>query len=77
MYTQSAWTADLSLGLRWDHRFSKTLKAVSVELAWDQIVLFRQNQLMRWISSQELGALIANQGDLGLSGVHLEASFRF
>ncbi len=77
MFQQSVWTTDMSLGLRWDHQYAKTLRAVSVEIGWNQIVLFKQNQLMRWWSAQELGELISNQGDLALKGFHLEASFRF
>jgi hypothetical protein len=77
IYKQSIWMADITAGIRWSQFYSGTLKHVSVEIAWDQIFLYGQNQHMQFVSSQEKGMMVSNQGDLALIGFHVKAQFDF
>lgn len=77
IFDSSAATADATLGLRWHCMWEGTLKRLSLELAWDQIVLFGQNQFIRFVNPSAKGLFIANQGDLSFQGYHLGARFDF
>lgn len=64
-------------GIRWQRVFSGSLNRVSIELAWDQLLFFSQNQLLRFVSTRAQGQIVSNQGDLSLAGVQLGARFDF
>lgn len=70
-------TCDLSVGLRWEAIYQGALKRVRVDLAWDQVFLYQQNQLVRFTGSGDKGLVLANQGDLSLHGIRLAAGFEF
>jgi len=63
-------------GLRWQTGFSHNRYLLAIELAWDQLILFSQNQLLRFAAAQP-GCVLSNQGDLSLAGVHVGAALRF
>lgn len=77
IYRQSVTLLDGSAGLMWERDFEGTLKRVQVRLGWDQSLYFSQNQLIRFVSGNALGTIVANQGDLSLSGVELSARLDF
>lgn len=77
IYRASSVVLDGSVGLRWLHFLRGRLKRFNVELAWDQWVLFSQNQLLRFVNHTGLGIVIANQGNLSIAGVHVNAGFDF
>ena len=77
VFDLSVSTADITLGIRWEHLWKGTLKRLSLELAWDQILLFGQNQFIRFVNSSAKGVFVSNQGDLSLQGYHIGARFDF
>lgn len=77
VFRSSCFTSDLALGVRWEQRWQGTLKALQLEIAWDLIDLFGQNQFMRFANPSALGNFAANQGDLSLQGYHIGARFDF
>jgi hypothetical protein len=64
-----------SAGLRWQHLYAGSMKRVALELCWDQLLFFSQNQLLRFVDAQ--GHFFSNQGDLSIAGVQLGARFDF
>ncbi|MBI2810793.1 MAG: hypothetical protein HYX67_08205 [Candidatus Melainabacteria bacterium] len=68
---------DASAGLRWQYYFSSALKRLRFDLKWDQLLLFSQNQLMRFTDENEPGLFVSNQGDLGISGIEFNIQFDF
>ncbi len=77
IYHQSASILDGTLGAMWQRYFQGTLKCVDVSLSWNQSIYFTQNQLMRFVSQNALGDIVANQGDLAVSGIQLSARLDF
>ncbi len=77
VFDTSATTADLTLGVRWEHFWKGSLKRLSLEAAWDQIDLFGQNQFIRFADAEARGIFVSNQGDLTLQGYHIGARFDF
>jgi hypothetical protein len=66
-----------TLGIRWHHGFTGSLKRLTFDLAWDQLLFFSQNQLVRFAADSALGVIVSNQGDLSLAGVHFSVAFNF
>jgi hypothetical protein len=66
-----------TMGIRWHHGFTGSLKRLGLSLAWDQLLFFSQNQLIRFVANDALGAMVSNQGDLSLAGVHLSIELNF
>lgn len=64
-----------SAGLRWQHLFSGSLKRLKLELAWDQLLFFSQNQLLRFLNSPN--HFFSNQSDLSIAGVQFAVHFDF
>lgn len=77
IYRSLAPILDGSAGLRWQRPFSGSLKRLTLQLSWDQLLLFSQNQLLRFVSDTNPGTMICNQGDLSIGGVQLRAAFDF
>ncbi|MBS0653731.1 MAG: hypothetical protein JSR39_09460 [Verrucomicrobia bacterium] len=77
IFRSSVTTSDLTLGVRWETEWKGTLKKLSLELAWDQIFLYAQNQFIRFTDPSALGIFASNQGDLSLQGYHIGARFDF
>ncbi len=77
VFRSSVTTSDITLGVRWECEWNGVLKKLSLELAWDQIFLYAQNQLIRFTEATALGVFISNQGDLSLQGYHIGARFDF
>jgi hypothetical protein len=68
---------EYSLGVQWEKEFDGALKRLSLMLAWDQMVLFSQNQLMLFVDEESPGAFIQNRGDLTLMGIEFSMRFDF
>ncbi len=64
-------------GVSWQHQFKGSLKQLTFRLAWDQFLLFSQNQLVRFVATPQPGVIAANQGDLSIAGVNFNAAFDF
>jgi Legionella pneumophila major outer membrane protein precursor len=64
-------------GIRWQHLFTGALKRLKLDLSWEQYLFFSQNQLFRSVDPTHPGIVIANQGDLSLSGVRFGIAFDF
>lgn len=67
--------AELALGIQWDHLFSKDRYHFGVKFGWEFNVFFDQNRLVRFVSSDNPGAIAQNDGDLSFQG--LTVGFRF
>lgn len=76
-FRSSVTTSDLTIGVRWERYWEGTLKKLSLELAWDQIFLYSQNQFIRFTNPSARGIFVSNQGDLSLQGYHIGARFDF
>lgn len=66
-----------TLGLRFQTPLSQSHKQWSVEIGYDQMLLFAQNQLPHFVQNSSPGLVTVNGGDLSISGVHLKGSFAF
>lgn len=66
-----------TLGIQWQHYFSGTLKRLTLALAWDELLLFSQNQLARFVDKNQTGITVANQGDLSIAGASFHIAFDF
>ena len=77
IFQASAPIVDCTAGLSWQHLFSGRFNRLTCTLAWDQLLFFSQNQLMRFTDSSSPGLFIANQGDLSIAGVEFNARFDF
>lgn len=62
---------DFTAGLSWKS------KHVWLALAWDELLCFSQNQLLRFTSPEAEGIFFSNQGDLFVSGVEFAMRFDF
>lgn len=60
---------EATAGIQWRHR------RLTLALAWDELILFSQNQFARFTSQP--GITIANQGDLSLAGIRFHIAFDF
>lgn len=74
IFHSSAPIVEESAGLRWQHLFSGRLNRLSLELAWDQLLFFSQNQLLRFLDQAHFAS---NQGDLSIAGVQFDARLDF
>ncbi len=77
IYDAGAVIFDASAGVRWKKTFLGTLKHLMLEIAWDQLVLFSQNQFLQFVDNLQPGDMISNQGDLSIAGVHFNIVFAF
>lgn len=77
IYGASSAILEGRIGLRWHYFFKGCLKRFNVELAWDQLLLFSQNQLLRFVSNVDPGIVVANQGDLSIAGGRFHMGFDF
>ena len=68
---------DAALGLSWHHYFPDRLKCITFTCAWDQLLFFSQNQLMRFVTEGEQGLFISNQGNLSISGIEFNTRLDF
>jgi hypothetical protein len=69
--------AELGGGIRWERAFSQDRYLLAVHLGWDQILLFGQNALMRFVDPSFSGAFTSYQGDVSLQGASLGVRFDF
>lgn len=77
IYSQSSSVLQGELGLLWSHQFSKGLKKIELRSAWDQVILFSQNQLIRFVEKKMLGNFVSNLGNLTLAGVEFSCRLDF
>ncbi|MBS0603539.1 MAG: hypothetical protein JSS60_00715 [Verrucomicrobia bacterium] len=77
IYRASSAIFEAAAGLRWQKNFSGTLKKLTLELAWDQLLLFSQNQLLRFMDNAQPVRIASNQDDLSIAGVHFNVGFEF
>jgi hypothetical protein len=77
IFRSSTAVLDSSTGLRWQQFFRGALKALELEIAWDQLLFFTQNQLLHFTNAGSQGVFFSNQGDLAVSGVQFNMRFDF
>jgi hypothetical protein len=77
IFPATAAVCDSCAGMRWQRSFCRTLKRLQLELAWDQLLFFSQNQLMRFASAHQQGIFFSNQGDLTVYGIQFNMRFDF
>jgi hypothetical protein len=77
LFWSTAAIIDLGAGLCWQHCFPGVLKRLVLELAWDELLFFAQNQLLHFASADAPGVFFANQGDLYVSGIEFKMRFDF
>ncbi|NDD58447.1 MAG: hypothetical protein EBZ47_04235 [Chlamydiae bacterium] len=63
--------AETELGLRWETMFAKDQCHFSIQVAWENMIFFGQNDFDRFVSSSQPGVYVANQGDLTIQGYSL------
>lgn len=68
---------ELGIGIRWDRFFAKERYHLGLQAGWEELYFFGQNQLRHFFSDQNLGASIAEGGDLTLQGWTFRASLGF
>lgn len=68
---------DFRAGLNWQRCFKGTLKRILLAVAWDELLCFFQNQMLRFVSADSKGLFLSNQGDLSVSGIELAMRFDF
>lgn len=64
-------------GVRWQYCFQGTLKRLRLDISWDELFFFSQNQLMHFTNAAASGVFFANQGDLAVSGIEFDMRFDF
>ncbi len=77
IFPSSAAMIDLGAGVCWQRCFHGALKRLKLELAWDELLFFSQNQLLHFTSAGAPGVFFANQGDLFVSGIEFIMRFDF
>jgi hypothetical protein len=77
IYCSSSSILEGSAGFRWQRDFFSSLKRLTLDLAWDQLILFSQNQLLRFVDNSQPGISIDGNGDLAIVGVCFNASLDF
>ncbi len=77
IFPASAAIIDLGAGICWQHCFRGALKRLKLELAWDELLFFSQNQFLHFTSAEAPGVFFANQEDLVVSGVEFNMRFDF
>jgi hypothetical protein len=68
---------ELSLGLRWDKMFKNNRYHLGLQLGWDNLILYKQNELRRFVNGGDLGVNLPVQGDLTIQGWSLKAMVGF
>ncbi len=63
--------AELALGLQWDHFFYKDRFHFGAKLGWEFNVFFNQNQMSRFLSGTNPGAISNEDDDLSFQGLSL------
>lgn len=76
-FKSSATTFDMSLGVRWQQQRRNGALKWALEIAWDQVILPRQGQWVRFVSSMAPGDIVSAQGDLSLKGLRFGILFSF
>jgi len=66
-----------TLGFRFQTPVSNRGKQWNIEIGYDQMLLFAQNQLPHFVQSSSPGLIVANSGDLSIRGAHLTVGFAF
>jgi hypothetical protein len=77
IFPSSVAMIDICAGICWQRCFCKALKRLKLEIAWDQLLLDSQNQLLHFTSAKAPGVFFANQGDLFVSGIEFNMRFDF
>ena len=62
---------ETELGVRWEHMLAKDRLHFAVQLGWENLIFFGQNQFDRYVASLDPAMYVANQGDLTLQGYTL------
>ncbi len=68
---------EMQLGLRWQRSWPGTLKRLTLEVSWDQLTLFEQNELARFTDDIAPGVFVAGGDNLNVHGVELGFRFDF
>jgi hypothetical protein len=77
IFRSSAPILEAAAGLRWESFFSGRFNRLKLELAWDQMLFFSQNQLMHFLDENSQGLFASNQADLSIAGVQLAIRLDF
>jgi hypothetical protein len=75
IFAYSAAMLDNAIGIRWQRFFRGALKHLELDLCWDELFFFSQNQLLHFTSAHREGIFFSNQGDLAVSGVQFKMRF--
>ncbi len=70
-------TAEIALGLQWDHLWDNDRYHLGVKLGWEFNCFFNQNRLFKFASSSSPGFFSQNNADLSFQGVTLGLRFDF
>lgn len=70
-------TASISLGLESSYKLPSGEQKISAHLAWEQLLLFGQDQYMHFTSDSSQGSFFMNQGQLSLRGMVLGFRWSF
>ena len=67
-YRVSQAITDLKIGIRWTSPPIKQRAQIVLQGGWEQHIYFSQNQIMRFVDSQNWGTFVQNQGDVTFQG---------
>ncbi|HSW87060.1 MAG TPA: Lpg1974 family pore-forming outer membrane protein [Rhabdochlamydiaceae bacterium] len=68
---------EYSLGLRWDRMFKNNRYHFGLQFGWDNLILYQQNELKRFVDDVAIGVNLPVQGDLTIQGWSVKAMFGF
>ncbi len=77
IFRRAAPILEMLAGMRWQRYFSGGLNRLQIDLSWDQLLFFSQNQLLLFLDANAQGDFVSNQGDLAIAGVELAFRFDF
>jgi len=77
IYRSAAPILEGAAGIRWQRSFSGGLKRLTLQLGWDQLLFFSQNQLIYFLSDAQVGMTASNLGDLSIAGVEFSIKLEF
>jgi len=75
-YYRARILAELGLGIYWETTI-RSCGRFTLQLGWEQLYFFGQNQLNRFTTSQSPGVHVATDGDLSLQGITVRGTFFF
>ena len=76
-FHRGTFSLDTFVGLRLNQKLREDRVSFSIEAGWEHLILFSQNQLMRFVSLVDQGLNLSMNDDLTIQGLSMKASLSF